>query len=66
VLLADSAKFPGSGVATVCGPEALDTVVTDAPLEEQTAAAFTKAGVTIVEAVGRGNPGHGNGAGKVA
>jgi DeoR/GlpR family transcriptional regulator of sugar metabolism len=50
VLLADSAKFPGSGVATVCGPEALDTVVTDAPLAEHTAAAFKKAGVAIVEA----------------
>ena len=50
VLLADSAKFPGSGVAAVCGPEALDTVVTDAPLAQQTAAAFKQAGVTIVEA----------------
>ena len=49
-LLADAAKFPGTGVATVCGPEALDTVVTDAPVDHQTAAALHEAGVTIVEA----------------
>ena len=50
VLLADSAKFPGTGVATVCGPDALHTVVTDAPLDARTAAAFREAGVAIVEA----------------
>jgi len=52
VLLADSAKFPGTGVATVCGPEALDTVVTDAPVDARTSAAFREAGVSIVEAAG--------------
>jgi DeoR/GlpR family transcriptional regulator of sugar metabolism len=51
ILLADSAKFPGTGVATVCGPEALNTVVTDAPVDARTAAALHDAGVTIVEAV---------------
>ena len=50
ILLADSAKFPGTGVATVCGPDALNTVVTDAPVDERTAAAFDEAGVTIVHA----------------
>ena len=49
VLLADSAKFPGSGVATVCGPDALHTVVTDAPVEPRTAGALREAGVTLIE-----------------
>ena len=52
VLLADSAKFPGTGVATVCGPEALDAVVTDAPVEARTAAALREAGVTLIEVGG--------------
>lgn len=50
ILLADSAKFPGTGVATVCGPEALNTVVTDAPVDERTSAALKEAGVAVVEA----------------
>jgi DeoR/GlpR family transcriptional regulator of sugar metabolism len=50
ILLADAAKFPGTGVATVCGPEALDTVVSDAPLDARTSASLTEAGVTIVQA----------------
>lgn len=50
ILLADAAKFPGTGVATVCGPEALDTVVTDAPVDARTTGALTEAGVTIVQA----------------
>ncbi|HET9170694.1 MAG TPA: DeoR/GlpR family DNA-binding transcription regulator [Actinospica sp.] len=50
ILLADAAKFPGSGLATVCGPEALNTVVTDAPPDGKTAAALAEAGVRIVEA----------------
>lgn len=49
VLLADSAKFPGTGVATVCGPEALNTVVTDAPVETRTSAALHEAGVRLIE-----------------
>ncbi len=32
VLLADAAKFAMSGVVRVCGPEALDRIVTDAPV----------------------------------
>ncbi len=31
VLVADAAKFPGTGMARVCGPEDLDVVVTNAP-----------------------------------
>ena len=50
ILLADAAKFPGSGVATVCGPEALSAVVTDAPVDPKTSAALAEAGVEIVEA----------------
>ncbi|HET9169993.1 MAG TPA: DeoR/GlpR family DNA-binding transcription regulator [Actinospica sp.] len=49
VLLADSAKFPGTGVATVCGPEALDTVVTDGPVDQRTATALREAGAKLVE-----------------
>lgn len=47
-LLADAAKFPGTGVATVCGPESLNTVVTDAVLDPKTEAALREAGVRIV------------------
>lgn len=47
-LLADAAKFPGTGVATVCGPESLNTVVTDAVLDPRTEAALRDAGVDIV------------------
>jgi DeoR/GlpR family transcriptional regulator of sugar metabolism len=50
VLLADSAKFPGSGMASVCGPEELDIVVTDAPADAHTAAKLRDAGVTVIEA----------------
>jgi DeoR/GlpR family transcriptional regulator of sugar metabolism len=50
ILLADSAKFPGSGMASVCGPEDLDTVVTDAPADARTAARLREAGVTVIEA----------------
>jgi DeoR/GlpR family transcriptional regulator of sugar metabolism len=54
ILLADSAKFPGSGMASVCGPEDLDTVVTDAPADTRTAARLREAGVTVIEAAPRG------------
>ena len=35
---------------TVCGPEALNTVVTDAPVDARTSAALNEAGVAIIEA----------------
>jgi DeoR/GlpR family transcriptional regulator of sugar metabolism len=50
VLVADAGKFPGTGVATVCGPEALDAVVTSAPPDARTAEALRAAGVTVIEA----------------
>ena len=34
VLLADASKFPGTGIAKVCGPEDVDVVVTNAPLDK--------------------------------
>ena len=48
VLLADAEKFPGSGFATVCGPEALGAVVSD--VDEGSAAldAFRENGVEVV------------------
>jgi DeoR/GlpR family transcriptional regulator of sugar metabolism len=49
ILLADSAKFPGSGMASVCGPEDLDIVVTDAPADPRTAARLREASVTVIE-----------------
>jgi DeoR/GlpR family transcriptional regulator of sugar metabolism len=50
VLLADTAKFPGTGMAKVCGPEDLDVVVTNAPVDAATRAAFEEAGVEVVVA----------------
>lgn len=48
VLLADAAKFPGTGMAKVCGPEDLDMVVTDAPVDPVTRSALEEAGVDVV------------------
>ncbi|RZB16809.1 DeoR/GlpR transcriptional regulator [Streptomyces sp. F001] len=52
VLLADSAKFPGTGMAKVCGPGELDVVVTDAAVEPATRTALREAGVEVI-VVGR-------------
>jgi DeoR/GlpR family transcriptional regulator of sugar metabolism len=52
VLLADAAKFPGHGMAKVCGPEDLDAVVTNEPVDAATRASFQEAGVEVV-AVGK-------------
>jgi DeoR/GlpR family transcriptional regulator of sugar metabolism len=49
VLLADIGKFPGSGIARVCGPEDLDVVITNAPADEPTAAALREANVEVIE-----------------
>ena len=50
VLLADPNKFPGSGLARVCGPDDIDVlVVARAPIR-QTLAAFGDAGCRVVEA----------------
>ncbi|MEU6468114.1 DeoR/GlpR family DNA-binding transcription regulator [Streptomyces massasporeus] len=48
VLLADATKFPGNGMAKVCGPEELDTVVTNEPVDAATRASFQEAGVEVV------------------
>lgn len=50
VLLADAAKFPGTGMAKVCGPEDLDMVVTDAPVDTVTRTALRDAGVEVLVA----------------
>src|SRR5581483_7810965 len=37
VLVADVGKFPGTGMCRVCGPQELDTVVTNGPVDQPTA-----------------------------
>lgn len=49
VLLADVGKFPGTGMARVCGPGDLDTLVTNAPVDAATAAALKEAGVDVID-----------------
>ncbi|MFF7654017.1 DeoR/GlpR family DNA-binding transcription regulator [Streptomyces sp. NPDC007983] len=48
VLLADAAKFPGTGMAKVCDPGDLDAVVTNVPSTLPACAAFEEAGVEVV------------------
>jgi DeoR/GlpR family transcriptional regulator of sugar metabolism len=48
VLLADAGKFPGTGLAKVCGPEALDVVVTSSGADGPTCAALGEAGVEVL------------------
>jgi DeoR/GlpR family transcriptional regulator of sugar metabolism len=50
VLLADTAKFGGAGVARICGPDELDVLVTgrDAPVAPL--AALERAGVEVIRA----------------
>jgi DeoR/GlpR family transcriptional regulator of sugar metabolism len=50
ILLADATKFPGTGVARVCGPEDLDVVVTTAGANPTTCAALRDAGAEVIEA----------------
>lgn len=49
ILVADAAKFPGVGMAKVCGPSELDIVVTNAPAETATTTALREAGVEVLE-----------------
>jgi DeoR/GlpR family transcriptional regulator of sugar metabolism len=49
VLLADAGKFPGTGMARVCGPDDLDVMVTNAPAHERTRTSLREAGVEVVE-----------------
>ncbi|MFJ9538542.1 DeoR/GlpR family DNA-binding transcription regulator [Streptomyces sp. NPDC101225] len=48
VLLADAAKFPGTGMAKVCGPGDLDVVVTNAQVDPATRSSLEEAGVEVV------------------
>lgn len=48
VLLADERKFPGTGMAQVCGPRELDVVVTNTAADAATCATLQEAGVTVV------------------
>jgi DeoR/GlpR family transcriptional regulator of sugar metabolism len=50
VLLADSAKFPGTGMAKVCGPGELDVVVTNAPVDHATRSSLQEAGAEVIVA----------------
>jgi DeoR/GlpR family transcriptional regulator of sugar metabolism len=49
VLLADAGKFPGNGLARVCGAEELDMVVTSAGADPATLDAMREAGVEVLE-----------------
>ena len=49
VLVADVGKFPGTGMSRVCGPQELDTVVTNATADDRTKTALREAGVTVHE-----------------
>ena len=49
-LLADSGKFPGSGIARVCGPDAIHTLVTTSGVDEPTLATFREAGCNVLTA----------------
>lgn len=49
ILVADVGKFPGTGMAKVCGPADLDVVVTNAPADPATAAALREADVEVIE-----------------
>jgi DeoR/GlpR family transcriptional regulator of sugar metabolism len=49
VLVADVGKFPGTGMSRVCGPDELDTVVTNTGSDDRTKAALRDAGVSVIE-----------------
>lgn len=50
VLLADRGKFPGTGLLPVCGPDAVDTLVTNEGADAGTLAAFAAAGTEVLSA----------------
>ncbi len=50
VVLAGSDKFPGAGLLTVCGPEAITCVVTNADSDAATLAALREAKVEVLTA----------------
>ncbi|MFE9649308.1 DeoR/GlpR family DNA-binding transcription regulator [Streptomyces sp. NPDC006365] len=48
VLLADTGKFPGTGMVKICDPEDLDAVVTNTSSDTATCTALEEAGVTVI------------------
>jgi DeoR/GlpR family transcriptional regulator of sugar metabolism len=50
VLLTDAGKFPGGGLARVCGPAEIDVVVTNRNADEPTLTAMREAKVAVVMA----------------
>lgn len=50
ILLADPTKFPGSGLARVCGPDDIDVLVCRADSDQRTLAVFDEAGCRVVQA----------------
>ncbi len=50
VLVADASKLPGRGIARVCGPDALDTVVTGPDADHDTLGTLRDAGVEVLTA----------------
>ena len=51
VLVADAGKFPGRGIARVCGPEELAAVVTEQCADAPTLDWLDASGVEIITAV---------------
>jgi DeoR/GlpR family transcriptional regulator of sugar metabolism len=49
ILVADTAKFPGVGMAKVCGPAELDALVTNAPADPATVVALRETGAEVIE-----------------
>lgn len=50
VLLADTSKFPGAGLLGVCGPEQIDTLVTNEDADAATLGRFRAAGTEVITA----------------
>lgn len=50
ILLCDATKFPGSGLTRVCGPERLDTLVTNANADPGTLDLLRATGVEVITA----------------
>lgn len=49
VPLADAGKFPGTGMARLCGPQDLDIVVTNAGADGRTCTRLLEAGAEVIE-----------------
>lgn len=50
VVLADSSKYPGAGLLSVCGPAAIATLITNDDADVATLDVFRKAGVEVITA----------------